>query len=81
VDLAADTRIEDILQDDEVANRTSRFLDEQERFEAVTLECSYLDRNVIITDFRELDTSPVGNRFLIYTIYPAGQHFGPSLLG
>ena len=73
VDLAADTRIEDILQDSEVANRTSRFLDEQERFEAVTLECSYLDRNVIITDFRELDTSPVGNRFLIYTIYPQGN--------
>ena len=31
---------------------------------------SRIDGNVIITDFRNIRKPPVGNRFLIYLVYP-----------
>lgn len=70
VGAAKRTPIQEILELPEAKTRAERFLAEQERFEEVTREHSYMDRNVIVTDFRELDTTPVGNRFLVYTIYP-----------
>jgi nanoRNase/pAp phosphatase (c-di-AMP/oligoRNAs hydrolase) len=73
VDAAKHMRIGEILEQPEAARRVERFLSEQERFEEVTRTNSYVDRNVIVTDFRELDTSPVGNRFMVYTIFPQGN--------
>ena len=29
-----------------------------------------IDKNVIITDFRKIASIPIGNRFLVYTLYP-----------
>jgi nanoRNase/pAp phosphatase (c-di-AMP/oligoRNAs hydrolase) len=72
-ELAGTASVDEVMLNAEVVDRAERFLGEQERFEAVTREFSYLDRGVIITDFRELDTTPVGNRFLVYTVYPQGS--------
>ncbi len=73
VEAAKTDKIEQIMEIPEVNARIEQYFVEQERFEAVTRESSYLDRNVIVTDFRELDTRPIGNRFLIYTVYPQGN--------
>lgn len=73
LDAAKTQRIEDILEIPEVSGQVQRWRVEQERFEEVTREHSYLDRSVIVTDFRELDARPVGNRFLVFTMYPQGN--------
>jgi len=62
--------IEEMLALPEVEERVASYVSEQERFEKVTRQCSYVDHGIIITDFRELATNPVGNRFLVYTIFP-----------
>jgi nanoRNase/pAp phosphatase (c-di-AMP/oligoRNAs hydrolase) len=54
-----------------------------EEFRDALLAHSRLDGNVVITDFRELDNPPVGNRFLIYCLFPGANvsvriHWGPQ---
>ena len=44
---------------------------------------SRLDGNVVFTDFRDESPLPVGNRFLVYTLFPEANvslrvHWGPS---
>ena len=66
-------KIEEIMEIPEVQGRVRMIMSEQERFRQALLETSYLDDNVIVTDFRRFDTSPVGNRFLVYTLFPQGN--------
>ena len=42
-------------------------------FKALLEEHSNLDDNVIVSDFRSVRTPSVGNRFLVYTMYPEGN--------
>ena len=56
---------------------------EDARFRDVTQAKSRLDGNVVFTDLRDVRSIPVGNRFLIYTLYPQANislrvHWGPS---
>jgi nanoRNase/pAp phosphatase (c-di-AMP/oligoRNAs hydrolase) len=42
-----------------------------------------VDGNVVVTDFRALDHTPIGNRFVVYALYPevnvsARIHWGPK---
>ena len=44
---------------------------------------SRLEGQVIVTDFRELVAPPIGNRFLVYAMYPEANvslrvHWGPG---
>jgi hypothetical protein len=75
--------IEEILELPEVAERVKRMREQDEAFRAATKARSRLDGNVVITDFRELSPIPVGNRFLVYTLFPQANismrvHWGPS---
>ena len=52
-------------------------------FRELTRQRSRLDGNVVITDFRDLTPPPVGNRFIVYTLYPQANvslriHPGPG---
>jgi nanoRNase/pAp phosphatase (c-di-AMP/oligoRNAs hydrolase) len=56
---------------------------EWETFKAITLENSRMEQNVIVTDFRNVDPIPIGNRFLVYTLFPEANvslriHWGPQ---
>lgn len=62
--------LEKVLKHPEVSKRTERVLKEQEQFKALLREHTRLEDNVIVTDFRGLKSKPVGNRFLVYTLYP-----------
>ena len=62
--------IEKVLQHPQVKRRTNRVLNEQEIFKKLLEEYSSQEGNVIITDFRELAEKPVGNRFIVYTMFP-----------
>jgi hypothetical protein len=74
--------IEEVLKEPRVAERVRKIRDQDKTFREVSLAHSRQDGNVIVTDFRNM-TPPVGNRFLIYTLFPSANisiriHQGPS---
>ena len=70
VDWLQKLSIEEILKKPEVAVRIRFLKDENEQFRKTLKENSRLDGSVIITDFRSVEKVPVGNRFLVYTLFP-----------
>jgi hypothetical protein len=53
------------------------------QFRELTLAHSRLEGNVVFTDFRGVSPLPVGNRFLVYTLFPQANislrvHAGPD---
>lgn len=75
--------IGDILKEPEVAQRVDRLRDQDRQFREATVAHSRRDGNVVITDFRGLRPLPVGNRFIVYTLFPQANislrlHAGPS---
>ena len=70
VDWLQTMSIDEVLKRPEVAVRIRFLKDENANFLKVLKENSRLDGNVIITDFRSADKVPVGNRFLVYTLFP-----------
>lgn len=73
VDLLKTFDIDTVLQTAEVARRVKTYLENDFRFLQVLNDHTRIDHNVIITDFRNIFKVPVGNRFLIYTLYPEGN--------
>jgi hypothetical protein len=75
--------IDEVLQLPEVQERIRRIREQDHEFREVTKERSRLDGNVVVTDFRDLDKIPVGNRFIVYTLFPKANvsvrvHQGPN---
>jgi oligoribonuclease NrnB/cAMP/cGMP phosphodiesterase (DHH superfamily) len=75
--------IEEILRLPEVQERIKRMRASDAEFREITEKRSRLDGNVIFTDFRDLTPPPVGNRFLVYTLFPQANvsvrvHPGPG---
>jgi len=62
--------IEAVLALPEVRERAARMRDQDQAFKDAALAHSRLEQNVVLTDFRPLDPIPVGNRFLIFTLFP-----------
>lgn len=67
--------LEKVLEHREVKKRIDRVLTEQKDFKRLLSEKSRLEDNVIITDLRETDMTsvPVGNRFIVFTMFPEGN--------
>ena len=61
---------EQVLALPEVRQRVTRMREADHAFRETALAHSRLDGNVIVTDFRSESSLPVGNRFLIYTLFP-----------
>jgi hypothetical protein len=81
--LKAATPIEDVLEDPGVKRRCEILESENERFTEELETHSRMDGNVVVTDFRGLDHVPIGNRFLVYALYPVANvsvriHWGPN---
>lgn len=53
-----------------VSERVNRMRELDQAFKDAALAHSRLEQNVVLTDFRPLDPIPVGNRFLIFTLFP-----------
>lgn len=73
VEYSKEVPIEKILQHPEVKKRADRVLTEQEEFKKVLQAHSKQDGNIIITNFRGVKDIPVGNRFLVYTLFPTAN--------
>jgi len=50
--------------------RIKRMREQDRAFRETTLAHSKAQGNVVVTDFRPLKEQPVGNRFLVYTLFP-----------
>ena len=70
VDLGRKQRVEEILQEEEVAGRVKRLREEDQAFLRHLNEVSELHDNVIYMDVRGMKGLPAGNRFLVYTLFP-----------
>ena len=62
--------IEEILSQPLVKQRVQLLKDNNEKFLKILKENSRQDGNIVITDFRSLNRIPIGNRFLVYTLFP-----------
>jgi hypothetical protein len=65
-----DRPIEAVLALASVRERAARMREQDQAFRDAARARSRLDGNVVVTDFRGLDPIPVGNRFLIFTLFP-----------
>jgi nanoRNase/pAp phosphatase (c-di-AMP/oligoRNAs hydrolase) len=74
--------IEEVLAQPHVAERVERLRNEQEAFRTLLQRNSFQLQNVVVTDLRDIDRLPAGNRFLIYNLFPETNvsirvHWGP----
>ena len=74
---------EQVLADPSVRKRCEILDSQDETFRTELRSHSRVDGNVVVTDFRDLDYPPIGNRFLIYALYPEVNvsvrvHWGPN---
>ena len=75
--------IENVLAQPEVKERIERIKADQEEFRRLLQRNSFMMNNVVVTDLREVEQLPAGNRFLVYTLFPQSNvslrvHWGPS---
>jgi oligoribonuclease NrnB/cAMP/cGMP phosphodiesterase (DHH superfamily) len=70
VDLIADFNFEQVLADPEVKQRCREVTEQNKRYIVYLKDYTRLEKNVSITDFRSLSETPVGNRFLVYSLFP-----------
>lgn len=73
IPLLRDLPLEGVLSDPEVRARCRDILEAQERLKRILLARARLEGNVIYVDLRGLKDVPDGNRFLLYTLFPAGN--------
>lgn len=72
VDWIIEKTPEEILNEPDIKERVDRYRAQEQAFKDALLKHSKQDANVVITDFRGIET-PVGNRFLIYTLFPTAN--------
>ncbi len=70
IDLCRTTSIEDIMQQSDVKERTTLYLEQQELFKAQVERCSTVHKNLVVLDLRNEEIIYAGNRFLIYALFP-----------
>ncbi|HEX7829461.1 MAG TPA: exopolyphosphatase, partial [Thermoanaerobaculia bacterium] len=74
--------IQEVLQQPEVKERVERLRRDQSDFKMLLTRNSFLLNNVVVTDLREIERLPAGNRFLVYSLFPQANvslrvHWGP----
>ena len=75
--------IDKVLAQPEVKDRIERILKDQVAFRELLQRNSFKMNNVVVTDLREIEQLPSGNRFLIYSLFPEANvslrvHWGPQ---
>jgi hypothetical protein len=77
-----DGAIEELLAHPMVQFRVRQMREDEARFREALESCSTVHGNVVLTDFRGYLFPPVGNRFLVYCVFPQVNvafrvHWGP----
>jgi nanoRNase/pAp phosphatase (c-di-AMP/oligoRNAs hydrolase) len=74
--------IAEVLAQPEVRERIERIRTDQTAFKDLLSRNSFQLNNVVVTDLREIERLPAGNRFLVYSLFPDANvslrvHWGP----
>ena len=70
VNLLRKFEIDKVLDDSEVKVRCKAAIEQNKKFKEILKENTKLIEHVSITDFRSFEKTPVGNRFLVYSLFP-----------
>ncbi|MGB5750432.1 MAG: exopolyphosphatase, partial [Desulfobacterales bacterium] len=70
VDLLGKFDLKRVLENPEVKRRCRQVVRENEKYTVYLKKNTRLDKHVSITDFRNLENIPAGNRFLVYSLFP-----------
>ncbi len=70
VDLCSQKSITEIMEDPDVRERIALYNQEQDAFKEQLARCTRIQDNIAILDIRNEDIIHVGNRFMIYAMYP-----------
>ncbi len=70
VDMCSQMSIEQILQDPDVQERVHLYFAEQDKFKEQIKKCTRIEGKIAILDVRNEDVIHVGNRFMVYTLFP-----------
>jgi len=62
--------IQKVLDDPDVKQRCEEVIKQNKRYAVYLKKNTRLEKNVSITDYRNLSKTPVGNRFLVYSLFP-----------
>jgi len=73
LDWIKEQTVEEIVENDAVRDRGREYFRQQESFKEVLQENSTLYGKVVVSDFRRKLASPVGSRFLIYSLFPSAN--------
>lgn len=71
INYCLDYSAEQILELPDVIERVDLYKEQTELFKAMVREHTKVEKNVIVTDLRNVETIYTGNRFMIYSLYPA----------
>src|SRR5688572_31444092 len=82
VDLLKTMSIQEVLEHPDVKSRVDRLKRETSEFTHLLKRNSFQLNNVVVTDLREIERLPAGNRFIIYNLFPESNvslrvHWGP----
>ena len=70
VDLLRSQPLDVIMDDSEVQLRCERVRELNDNYTTYLQDFTRVESHVAITDFRSLPNAPVGNRFLVYSLFP-----------
>jgi oligoribonuclease NrnB/cAMP/cGMP phosphodiesterase (DHH superfamily) len=70
VDLIGKYEISQVFADPQVKQRGRQVIEQNKQYIVYLKEHTRVEKNVSITDFRTLTETPVGNRFLVYSLFP-----------
>jgi len=70
VELIGKYDIQRVLEEPEVKQRCEAVIEQNNQYTVILKENTRLENNVSITDFRHLPHTPIGNRFLVYSVFP-----------
>jgi hypothetical protein len=70
VDLLGRCDLGQVMNDPEVKRRCQFIVNQNEAYAVYLKANTHLEKHVAITDFRHLEKTPSGNRFLVYALFP-----------
>ncbi len=70
IDKCAEEKIDTILNDSDVKERIELYFEQDKLFKEMVLKHTKIEKNLIVTDLRNVETIYTGNRFLIYSLFP-----------
>jgi nanoRNase/pAp phosphatase (c-di-AMP/oligoRNAs hydrolase) len=83
VDLMKVKPIAEVMEEPDVRARVEQIKSDQADFKTLLERNSFRLHNVVVTDLREIERLPAGNRFLVYSLFPEANvslrvHWGPA---